>query len=230
MTACIVGWSHLPFGKREGRGAESLIVKAATAAIADAGLEPAEIDEIWLGHFNGGFVARGFTSSLVLQADRLALQAREPGRERLCHRLRRGPSGPTRDRGQGGADRARGRRREDDQLSGPAIGETLLRCAYVDEEMGIEGGFAGVFGQIANSYFQRHGDQSDALAAIAAKNHKNGCGNPWAQLRKDLGYEFCRKSRTRTRSSPARSSAPTVPWSPTALPPWCLPTSKPRCG
>src|SRR5690606_38599849 len=54
------------------------------------------------------------------------------------------------------------------------------------------GGFAGVFGQIAHTYFQRHGDRSDALAAIAAKNHKNGCDNPWAQMRKDLGYEFCR--------------------------------------
>ena len=49
-----------------------------------------------------------------------------------------------------------------------------------------------MFGQIAQMYFQRHGDQSDALAAIAAKNHKNGCANPWAQLRKDLGFEFCR--------------------------------------
>jgi acetyl-CoA C-acetyltransferase len=27
---------------------------------------------------------------------------------------------------------------------------------------------------------------------IAAKNHKNGVGNPYAQLRKDLGYDFCR--------------------------------------
>ena len=27
---------------------------------------------------------------------------------------------------------------------------------------------------------------------IAAKNHKNGVGNPYAQMRKDLGYEFCR--------------------------------------
>ncbi len=27
---------------------------------------------------------------------------------------------------------------------------------------------------------------------IAAKNHKNGVENPWAQMRKDLGYEFCR--------------------------------------
>src|SRR6202020_3361772 len=36
-------------------------------------------------------------------------------------------------------------------------------------------------------------DQSDALARIAAKNHKNGVGNPYAQIRKDLGYDFCRK-------------------------------------
>src|SRR3546814_21105594 len=40
---------------------------------------------------------------------------------------------------------------------------------------------------------QAHGDQSEALARIAAKNHRNGCANPWAQLRKDLGYEFCRE-------------------------------------
>ena len=46
--------------------------------------------------------------------------------------------------------------------------------------------------RIAHSYFQRHGDQSEALAAIAAKNHKNGCANPLAQMRKDLGIEFCR--------------------------------------
>jgi acetyl-CoA C-acetyltransferase len=41
-------------------------------------------------------------------------------------------------------------------------------------------------------YFHRWGDRSDALAQIAAKNHKNGVGNPYAQIRKDLGYEFCR--------------------------------------
>src|SRR3546814_17594638 len=48
------------------------------------------------------------------------------------------------------------------------------------------------FGLIAQQYFQKHGDQSDALAAIAAKNHRNGVANPLAQMRKDLGYEFCR--------------------------------------
>jgi acetyl-CoA C-acetyltransferase len=62
----------------------------------------------------------------------------------------------------------------------------------VKEEDRPDMSFAGVFGQIAQLYFQRYGDQSDAMARIAAKNHKNGTANPYAQLRKDLGYEFCR--------------------------------------
>jgi acetyl-CoA C-acetyltransferase len=75
---------------------------------------------------------------------------------------------------------------------GPEIGRNLLKASYVREEADIDGGFAGIFGQIAAGYFQRWGDQSDALARIAAKNHRNGVGNPYAQIRKDLGYEFCR--------------------------------------
>jgi acetyl-CoA C-acetyltransferase len=49
-----------------------------------------------------------------------------------------------------------------------------------------------VFGRIAERYFQKYGDQSDALATIAAKNHRNGVDNPYAQMRRDLGYDFCR--------------------------------------
>ena len=77
---------------------------------------------------------------------------------------------------------------------GPEIGKNLLKASYVREEADIEGGFAGIFGKIAGLYFQSWGDQSDALAMIAAKNHKNGVGNPYAQLRKDLGFEFCRNA------------------------------------
>jgi len=77
-------------------------------------------------------------------------------------------------------------------ISGDEIGNTLLKASYLKEDGEIEGGFAGVFGHIAQQYFQKHGDQSDALAAIAAKNHRNGVANPLAQMRKDLGFEFCR--------------------------------------
>ena len=74
---------------------------------------------------------------------------------------------------------------------GDQIGDILLNASYRKEEGDTPGGFAGIFGRIAELYFQRYGDQSEALAMIAAKNHKNGVANPYAQLRKELSVEFC---------------------------------------
>src|SRR5215472_18519385 len=68
MTACIIGWAHTPFGRLENETVESLVVGAATAALNDAGITAADVDEIVLGHFNAGFSAQDFTASLVLQA------------------------------------------------------------------------------------------------------------------------------------------------------------------
>ena len=76
---------------------------------------------------------------------------------------------------------------------GPEIGRNLLKASYLPEDGDTPAGFAGVFGKIAQAYFQRYGDQSDALAMIAAKNHRNGVDNPYAQLRKDFGFDFCRQ-------------------------------------
>jgi acetyl-CoA C-acetyltransferase len=193
MTACIVGWSHLPF-RKETRDLEALVVEAAQGALADAGIGAEEVDEIFLGHFNGGFTPQDFTSSLVLQAD-AAFRFKPATRvENACATGSAAVHGGLRAIAAGkarivlvvGVEKMT-------ELSGPEIGETLLKASYLKEEKGIEGGFAGVFARIAQMYFQRHGDQSDALAAIAAKNHKNGVGNPYAQMRKDLGFEFCRQ-------------------------------------
>ena len=68
MNACIVGWAHTPFGRLEQDDIESLIRRVTLEAIADAGLEPKDIDEIYLGHFGEGFVKERFLSSLPLQA------------------------------------------------------------------------------------------------------------------------------------------------------------------
>src|SRR3974377_1682984 len=68
MTAAIVGWAHTPFGKLAGETVESLVVRAATDALADAAIAPAEVDEIVPGHFNAGFSAPDLIGSLVLQA------------------------------------------------------------------------------------------------------------------------------------------------------------------
>ena len=68
------------------------------------------------------------------------------------------------------------------------VGEVLLKASYVEEEADIDAGFAGIFGRITSNYFQKFGDQSDALAHIAAKNHENGAKNPLAHLQKDFGF------------------------------------------
>jgi acetyl-CoA C-acetyltransferase len=193
MTACIVGWAHTPFGKLTGETVESLIVKVAGEAITDAGIEARDIDEIVLGHFNAGFSAQDFTASLVLQASPDLRFKRATRVENAC------ATGSAAVHQGLKAIAAKSARivlvvgvEQMTTMPAPEIGRNLLKASYVREEADIEGGFAGVFGQIAGRYFQRWGDQSDALAQIAAKNHKNGVGNPYAQIRKDLGYEFCR--------------------------------------
>jgi acetyl-CoA C-acetyltransferase len=68
MSGCIVGWAHGKFGKREGLDLEALIAEVAVQALADANVAPAEVDEIYVGHFGGGFVKQDFPASLVFQA------------------------------------------------------------------------------------------------------------------------------------------------------------------
>ncbi|MBJ3775814.1 acetyl-CoA acetyltransferase [Acuticoccus mangrovi] len=193
MTAAMVGWAHTQFGKLSEETVESLIVRVANEAMEDAGIGPEDIDEIVLGHFNGGFSAQDFTASLVLQADERLRFTPATRVENACAT----GSGAIH---QGIKTIAAGSARfvlvvgveQMTATPGPQIAENLLRAAYLKEEGGIPAGFAGVFGQIAGLYFQRYGDQADALAKIAAKNHANGVKNPYAQMRKDLGYEFCR--------------------------------------
>ncbi|RWQ65653.1 acetyl-CoA acetyltransferase [Mesorhizobium sp.] len=193
MTACIVGWAHSRFGKLEGETLESLITKVATEALDHAGIGPDEVDEIVLGHFNAGFSAQDFTASLVLQADdRLRFKpatrvenACATGSAAVRQGIRAVDANAARIVLVVGAEQMT-------TTPGPEIGRNLLRASYLPEEGDTPAGFAGVFGKIAQAYFQRYGDQSDALAMIAAKNHKNGVDNPYAQMRKDFGYEFCR--------------------------------------
>jgi acetyl-CoA C-acetyltransferase len=194
MTVAIVGWAHTPFGKHDAETVESLVVKVASGALDHAGLGPNDIDEIVLGHFNAGFSPQDFTASLVLQAND-AFRFKPATRvENACAT---GSAAV-----QQGIKTIESKRAKTVLVVGveqmtttpaPEIGKNLLRASYLKEDSDIQGGFAGVFGKIAGAYFQRHGDQSDALALIAAKNHKNGVGNPYAQMRKDLGYEFCRQ-------------------------------------
>ncbi len=193
MTAAIVGWAHSKFGRCEGDTVESLIAQVAQGAISDAGIDPSDVDEIVLGHFNAGFSAQDFTASLVLQAsDDLRFKpatrvenACATGSAAIHQGLKSIAARHARFVLVVGVEKMT-------STPGPEIGENLLKASYLLEDADTPAGFAGIFGNIAQAYFQAHGDQSDALAMIAAKNHRNGVKNPYAHIRKDLGFEFCR--------------------------------------
>src|SRR5580698_7206738 len=150
MTGCIVGWAHTRFGRHEESDIEALIVEVASGAIRDAGLAPADIDAVYLGTMNAGFVRQEFPSSLVFQADpafrfkpatrvenacatgsaaiHMGLNAIAAGKARMVLVV--------------GVEKMT-------EVSGAEVNDLLLRASYRKGEDQIDGGFAGIFGQIA---------------------------------------------------------------------------------
>ncbi|MGQ3675372.1 acetyl-CoA acetyltransferase [Xanthobacter sp. TB0139] len=190
--ACIVGVAHTQFGKSEDPDTEALMARVSGAAIENSGLTPEQVDGIFVGVMNSGFSKQDFQAGLVALADeRLAYtpavrmeNACATGSAALYSALDFIESGRGRVALVVGAEKMTAKPTAE-------VGDILLNACYRKEEADIEGGFAGVFGRIAQTYFQRYGDRSEELARIAAKNHHNGVSNPYAQMRKDLGFEFC---------------------------------------
>ncbi|WP_461639236.1 acetyl-CoA acetyltransferase [Leucobacter sp. BZR 635] len=192
MTS-IIGWSHSQFGKLvDHPDVQSLIGSVVPGALTHAEVSPAEIDGIFVGVYNNGFSPQGFEAGLVgmavpelsaVPATRVenacatgsaalfaAIDFIESGRGKIALVV--------------GAEKMTG-------IPSKDAGELLLSGCYGPEEAMVQGGFAGVFAGIASEYAARYGDPSETLARIAAKNHQNGVSNPYAQIRKDLGFEFC---------------------------------------
>ncbi|AFT86048.1 acetyl-CoA C-acetyltransferase [Paraburkholderia phenoliruptrix BR3459a] len=171
---------------------EDLIARAGHEALEDAGLTGQDVDGLWLGNLNGGLVPDIFASSLGLNCDeglrwkpavRLenacasgaaaiygACDAIEAGRARIALVI--------------GAEKMTA-------VAGEEVTRILGNCAYSGEAGHPPGGFPGIFAAITQDYFSTYGNQSATLARIAAKNHANGTANPWAHMRRDLGFEFC---------------------------------------
>jgi len=189
MDARIVGWGHTRFGRLE-RNLEDLIGDAAREALSHAGVAAKDVDAIYLGHFNGGLVKDGFASSLALQVDE---DLRFTPATRLENACASGSAAVYAGRTAIQAGTARvvlvigAEKMTAKDTKG--VTEALMTASYQAEEGGIS--FPQVFSRFASAYFQAHGDQSETLARIAAKNHANAVLNPLAQMRKDVGFDFC---------------------------------------
>ena len=191
----VIGVAHTPFGKLGSQTLASLVERVTTDALADAGIDPAEVDEVFLAQFNSGLTPFAFPSCLPLQAES-RLWGRPMTRvENAC--------------ASGSAAVHQGLRAILSGLAGTVLvvgvekmthaSGAQMAGALLGADPGLAGteaptGFAGVFAQVAQTYCDRYDAADwlgDVLGAIAAKNHRNGCSNPYAQIRKDLGIEFC---------------------------------------
>jgi acetyl-CoA C-acetyltransferase len=189
--AVIVGWAHTPFGKLDDPDVETLIARVSGAALRHAQVDAADVDAVTVGVYNNGLTPQGFEGGLVslgvpglrftpsthvenacatgTAAIYSAMDFIESGRGRIALAI--------------GAEKMTAVPSRD-------IPGILMTASYRREEETPEG-FAGIFGRIAETYFERYGNHSEELAMIAAKNHANGMANPYAHVRKDLGFEFC---------------------------------------
>ncbi len=190
--AQIVGWAHTAFGRSEAEGTMALMAEVAGPALAHAGLGAEDVDGIFVGSYNNGFQRQDFQGALVAMGTPGLRHVPAIRCENACATgsaaLYAAADFIASGRGKValvvGAEKMTA-------IPGVEVGDVLLTACYMAEEAEVEGGFAGIFGRIADTYFQRYGDRSTELAMIAAKNHESGMRNPFAHLRKDFGIEFC---------------------------------------
>ncbi|MCE3246044.1 MAG: acetyl-CoA acetyltransferase, partial [Arthrobacter sp.] len=184
---------HSRFGKLTDETLESLIVQVATAAISNAGIEPGQIDEVYLGQFNSGMMPLAFPSSLALQISEQLANVPATRVENACASGSAAFQQGTKSLLAGTAKTVLVIGAEKMTHAGAdVVGAALLGADYDMAGQASSTGFTGLFADVAKHYEKRYGSVSDILGTIAAKNHRNGVDNPYAQLRKDLGEEFCR--------------------------------------
>jgi len=191
-SAFMTGWAHSPFGKLEDPDTEGLMARVVRPALDHAQVAAEDVDGIFVGIMNNGFQKQDFQGAIPgliepALANKPAVRVEDAcasGSAAIYAALNFLEAGQGKVALVVGAEKMTARPTAE-------IGDLLLGASYRKEEAQVEGGFAGIFARIAQNYFQRYGDRSEELARIAAKNHKNGVTNPYAQMRKELSFEFC---------------------------------------
>lgn len=190
--AQIIGWGHTQFGKSDHPDTETLMAAAIGPALDHAGIVAEDVDGIFVGVFNNGFSKQDFQAGLVAMGDERFTHTPAVRYENACATGSAALHGAM-DFIESGRGRIALVVGAEKMTATPTaeVGDILLSASYRKEEAEVEGGFAGLFGQIAAKYFQKYGDRSEELAMIAAKNHANGMANPYAHMRKPFDLAFC---------------------------------------
>jgi len=188
-TISIIGAGHSKFGRLD-KTLEDLIVEVTREAVEDAGIEPGELDAVFLGHFNSGLVDDGFASSLIHQAYpelrfKPAMRAENAcasGSAAIHAGMNAIQAGKARTVLVVGAEKMTHR-------SSGEVTSALAGAGYQNSEDEKKLSFPQVFGVAAKEYTERYGSPLDAMAHISVKNHANAMQNPLAHMQKEFTFE-----------------------------------------
>ncbi|WP_114955102.1 acetyl-CoA acetyltransferase [Sphingosinicella terrae] len=186
----ILGMGCARFGERFGDDAEQLMVEAYGEALADAGIETAQIDAAWLAV---GFDAMnvgpsGIPAAMALRLPNIAVTKVE----NYCASGSEAFRGAVYAVASGAADIALAVGVE--KLKDTGYGGLPVRTRGTTFDMiGVVGSAPGNFAQLASAYQAKHGvareDLKRAMAHVSVKSHANGARNPKAHLRKPVTME-----------------------------------------
>jgi acetyl-CoA C-acetyltransferase len=187
----IVGSGHTQFGRLQ-ENLEELIVAATCEAVEESGIDPNDIDAVFLGHFNSGMVTDGFASSLIHQAypqlrfkpGMRAENACASGSAAIHAGMNMIRAGKARTVLVVGAEKMTSRSTKD-------VTQALAGAGYQNDPAEAALSFPQVFGVAARDYDARYDSPLDAMAKIAVKNHANAMSNPLAHMHKEFTFEHC---------------------------------------
>src|SRR5213592_573884 len=177
----IVGMGCTNFGEHWDKGADDLLVDAATAAFTSAGVVKDDVDAYWLGTMGSGI--SGLTLSRPLRIDYKPVTRVEnmcaTGSEAFRNACYAVASGAIDVAMAIGVEKLK-----DGGFSGLAI------ASPPSDGTGAELTAPALFSLLAPAYSNKYGvdpdEMKDVLTRIAWKNHKNGALNPRAQFRREV--------------------------------------------
>ena len=156
----IIGWGHNKFGRNDTQSTEDMIAEVVSEAISNAQVDPKDIDNIVVGTFNNGFQKQDFHAALPAISQEHLKHVPSSRVENAC------ATGSAAIHTAMNAIEAKRAKialvvgvEKMTERSTAEVGDILLGASYRKEEGDIKGGFAGVFGQIADGYFQKYGDK-----------------------------------------------------------------------
>jgi len=186
----ILGMGCAKFGERWEDDAEQLMVEAYLEAMADAGIEPSQLDAAWL---SVGFDAMnigpsGIPAGMALRLPNIAVTKVE----NYCASGTEAFRGAVYAVASGAADIAIAIGVE--KLKDTGYGGLPVRTRGTTFDMvGVVGSAPGNFAQLASAYEAKHGiakaDLKRAMAHVSVKSHANGAKNPKAHLRKEIDID-----------------------------------------